>query len=252
MQFRARIHIFGNASSPAVADFCLRYAAEDHGPEPTEDIAEPDLAADYMRSAFYVDDGLGCAATPQEDVDTLKGARALLGKYKVRLHKIVANSPKVLAAFPASELAEDLLEVDLEDAPQQRTLGVTWDVARDCFLVKISPSPRPFTKRGILGVVNSVYDPLGFVAPVVLAAASSNGPSSPTRPTPDGTTLSRTASAPTGTHGKESCRLLTASRSPGAWWTPTTPSSSSMSSLTPARRHWESPCTVAPSPRTTM
>ena len=42
-----------------------------------------------------------------------------------------------------------------------------WDVTNDSFHIKVSPSPRLFTKRGILGVVNAVYDPLGFVAPVV-------------------------------------------------------------------------------------
>lgn len=29
---------------------------------------------------------------------------------------------------------------------------------------------RPMTRRGILSVVNSIYDPLGFLAPVVLPA----------------------------------------------------------------------------------
>lgn len=39
----------------------------------------------------------------------------------------------------------------------------------DVFLISITLPDRPFAKRGILSVVNSLYDPLGIAAPVSLA-----------------------------------------------------------------------------------
>ena len=40
----------------------------------------------------------------------------------------------------------------------------------DTFQFKIEVQQKPCTRRGILSVINSVYDPLGFLAPFVLPA----------------------------------------------------------------------------------
>ena len=47
-------------------------------------------------------------------------------------------------------------------------MGIVWNVQEDTFVVWTNVPNHPFTRRGILGVVNSVFDPLGFVSPVVL------------------------------------------------------------------------------------
>ena len=41
---------------------------------------------------------------------------------------------------------------------------------RDTFGFKISLRDKPSTRRGILSIVSSIYDPLGFVAPFILPA----------------------------------------------------------------------------------
>ena len=45
-----------------------------------------------------------------------------------------------------------------------------WDVEKDAFLFKVREPHQPPTKRGILSAVSSLYDPMGFVCPVVLEA----------------------------------------------------------------------------------
>ena len=40
----------------------------------------------------------------------------------------------------------------------------------DAFTFKVVPKDKPFTRRGILSVTSSVYDPLGLVSPVVVSA----------------------------------------------------------------------------------
>ena len=61
-------------------------------------------------------------------------------------------------------------DLDLDDTPVERTLGVYWDVGRDCFVFKVAKMDRECTKRGILSQVSSVFDPLGMLAPFVMRA----------------------------------------------------------------------------------
>ena len=66
--------------------------------------------------------------------------------------------------------AKATLDLDLEKLPVERILGVQWDVKKDALLFKVREPHQPPTKRGILSAVNSLYDPMGFVCPVVLEA----------------------------------------------------------------------------------
>ncbi|XP_061186136.1 uncharacterized protein LOC133194158 [Saccostrea echinata] len=74
--------------------------------------------------------------------------------------------------LPPDDRAKDLSDVDLHlnVAPFQRSLGLMWNVMSDTFTSQFVPRVRdpPLTKRGILSCLNSLYDPLGFIAPVIL------------------------------------------------------------------------------------
>ena len=52
----------------------------------------------------------------------------------------------------------------------ERALGVQWHVTSDTFGFRIATKDKPPTRRGILSVISSIYDPLGFVAPFHLSA----------------------------------------------------------------------------------
>lgn len=73
-----------------------------------------------------------------------------------------------MRAFPAEDLAKGLKDLDLgvDCPPMQRSLGLIWDVAADVFTFQVTDSEKPFTRRGVLSTVNSLFDPLGFAAPV--------------------------------------------------------------------------------------
>jgi len=84
-----------------------------------------------------------------------------------------ATDPKFWIQFHKSrKLHQSLLDLDLEKdkLPMQRTLGLHGDMESDTFMFKVAPKDRPNTRRGILSLTSSLYDPLGFVAPVVLPA----------------------------------------------------------------------------------
>ncbi|GFQ78289.1 DUF1758 domain-containing protein [Trichonephila clavata] len=60
-----------------------------------------------------------------------------------------------------------------EDQDKQMVLGLSWDVISDELSCKLPSNidctqGKPVTKRVLLSVINSVYDPIGFTAPALL------------------------------------------------------------------------------------
>ena len=69
---------------------------------------------------------------------------------------------------PESERAADIiLDLPSEELPIERVLGIQWSVGLACFGFSIVLKDQPLTRRGVPA---SVYDPLGFLAPLVLRA----------------------------------------------------------------------------------
>jgi hypothetical protein len=74
--------------------------------------------------------------------------------------------------MPEQERAAKDRSLDLEnsDLPMQRALGVNWDAESDTLGVGVTIRDKPKTRRGIISVTSSVYDPLAMVSPFVLPA----------------------------------------------------------------------------------
>ena len=49
--------------------------------------------------------------------------------------------------------------------PKERVLGVLWNVENSTLGFKVNLKENPLTRRGVLSVLSSIYDPLGFGAP---------------------------------------------------------------------------------------
>lgn len=129
-----------------------------------------ELTRECLQMNVYIDDGLGCANSPDEAIQILSEARKALSKFNIRIHKILSNSPKVLAAFPASKRAPNLDLMNFGDVPTQYALGIAWDIVQDRFVIQTSIPTRAFTKQGILAAVNSIFDLTGVTSPVSLGA----------------------------------------------------------------------------------
>ena len=82
----------------------------------------------------------------------------------------LSNSRKVINSLPASERAAQVKDLDFDKLPIERALGVQWNISSDQFGFRIVIKDRSARRRGILSIVSSVYDPLGFVAPFILNA----------------------------------------------------------------------------------
>ncbi|KAF7650075.1 hypothetical protein LDENG_00131880 [Lucifuga dentata] len=164
VEYRVRVHVFGNSPSPAVATYGLKRSAT-HG-----EIEFGSEAKHFIFRNFYVDDGLKSLPSSSEAIDLLKAVQSMLALSNLRLHKIASNSKEVMQAFPSADLAKDLkdLELDTDILPVQRSLGLSWNIQSDKFTFHVAVGERPFTRRGVLTTVNSLFDPLGLVAPITV------------------------------------------------------------------------------------
>ena len=70
--------------------------------------------------------------------------------------------------IPESERAKDHGCHEFESSLDTRVLGVQWKYQTDEFVFDIQVPQRPLTRRGLPSAVSSLFDPLGFVAPVTL------------------------------------------------------------------------------------
>ena len=127
-------------------------------------------SADFIQHDFYVDDGLKSVKTEDEAIMLIRNTRAICASAGLHLHKFVSNSRSVLAEIPPEDQAKNIQNLDLtfEDLPIERALGISWCIESDTFQFRINLQDKPLTRRGILSTVSSIYDPLGFAAPVVL------------------------------------------------------------------------------------
>ena len=164
--YRMKVYIFGATCSPSVANFALRKTAEDNRSDFTSEACEAVL------NNFYVDDCL--VSTPDEDsaIRLVTQITKLLQRGGFHITKWVSNSDLVYKSVPE----EDRAPIGPESLPLAtaltqgtRALGLLWSTETDefHFMFNYSSESRA-TRRQMLSIVNSVYDPLGFLVPVML------------------------------------------------------------------------------------
>lgn len=128
-------------------------------------------AAQVLRKSIFVDDILtghdsvkSAQALQQELIDLLA-----LGGFQ--LSKWTSNSPQLLEQFPDDQCD---MPKDFDIRPESnsiKVLGIQWIPQRDEFTYRISlPPMTQSTKRSILSTVASLYDPNGWVTPVIFRA----------------------------------------------------------------------------------
>ncbi|XP_053391269.1 uncharacterized protein LOC128554075 [Mercenaria mercenaria] len=154
------VHVFGNSPSPAIATYALRKSVED---------ADEDVKS-FVSNEFYVDDAFTSLPNVHEAVDLVKKTQKVLARSNIVLHKVASNKGEVVSAFSQDQLAKGFKDLDLKQdtLPTQRSLGLLWDMDKDTFLFEVSSEFKPFTRRGVISVVNSLFDPIRFLAPITI------------------------------------------------------------------------------------
>ena len=91
----------------------------------------------------------------------------MLSKAGFALHKWLSNKSEVMKHFSEMPRMDSSKPISDKSQMMLRILDVRWDVGSDRFRMQVDPSVKEFTRRGLLSMVSSIFDPLGFVAPIL-------------------------------------------------------------------------------------
>lgn len=78
----------------------------------------------------------------------------------------------MLSVIPKEHRSKNFKELDLNRNKllAERTLGLQCCIESDTFKFKFNIKNKPHTRRGLLSMIGSVYNPLGFLAPFTIPA----------------------------------------------------------------------------------
>ena len=162
--YKMCVHLFGGTWSPSCCTYAVRRTVEESGSKYDEEISRA-----VLRN-LYVDDCLKSLESVDAAVRTVSGMKGLLGEGGFNLTKWTSNNKDVLEQIPEADRSKNAKDLNLCALPAERALGVYWNVESDMFSYKVNEKTKPLTKRGVLSVASSVYDPLGFIGPFILKA----------------------------------------------------------------------------------
>ncbi|XP_075167412.1 uncharacterized protein LOC142239506 [Haematobia irritans] len=155
---------FGVNSAPFLAIRTLLQLAYDS--------AETHPAASrILQKEIYVDDILSGGHDINSAIDSLCQLRALLNSAGFPLKKITSNTPEVLNSVPKDCLLDSNF-LKFNETSSAKTLGIQWNALTDQFSYQIdviSPSEQ-ITKRQILSAASKLFDPAGWISPIIVQA----------------------------------------------------------------------------------
>ncbi|XP_055715164.1 uncharacterized protein LOC129809379 [Phlebotomus papatasi] len=161
-EYRLNTVTYGTAPATYLSVKVLMQLAEDEG-------AQFSAAVAAIKD-FYVDDVMTGADTVEGALQIQNELINLLQKGGMNLRKWTSNKPELLANLSEEQIEAKYLQ--LTENETLTALGVGWDPNTDQFSYKIKPTPRSgqMDKRIILSDLASIYDPIGWLAPVTIRA----------------------------------------------------------------------------------
>lgn len=152
---------YGTAPASFLATRCLLQLANDNSKEYPR-------ASEIISRDFYVDDLL----TGSDHLETARCLQdeiiSILSQACFSLHKWCSNDSSLISSVP--EEKREIQSLYSFKSGSIRTLGIVWDFNNDVlrFGINLKPIKGRFTKRNVLSIIASIYDPLGLLGPVVM------------------------------------------------------------------------------------
>lgn len=154
---------YGTRAAPYLATKCLQKLAE-------ENTVRYPLAAKFLLENFYVDDGLGGADSLVTTLQLQEQLTQIMKESGFNLRKWCANHPQLLRNIPQGDL-EVNLDFENTKADSIKTLGLTWLPKDDKLCVKVNVEAiKRITKRSVTSDLARLFDPLGILSPIIVAA----------------------------------------------------------------------------------
>ncbi|XP_058798326.1 uncharacterized protein LOC131668288 [Phymastichus coffea] len=169
-EFECTCLIFGAASSPTSAIFIKNKNAQRYAK------SKP-LAVQGIIDDSYMDDLISSQKSDSTAVEFIQGVIKINSEAGFQMHGWASNKSEVINKALNIEDSPKSGQTSLGKTENERVLGMYWDTETDelKFNVKLAKIPiqilrgqRIPTKREVLSVIMSIYDPLGLIAPFTL------------------------------------------------------------------------------------
>ena len=164
VDLRMNVFPFGLTCSPSCSSFALKKTARDNLTKADKQTLET------VKNNFYVDDMLKSCASADEANQLIQQLQTLLRSGGFHLTKFASNSSMALRSVSENDRVEGTIPLNSQNDTTQQALGVTWNTVTDDLRVRMNVHERPFTRRGLLSAVSTIFDVLGIVQPFVLPA----------------------------------------------------------------------------------
>ncbi|XP_055903018.1 uncharacterized protein LOC129939152 [Eupeodes corollae] len=171
--YQMRAMIFGATCSPSLAQHVKNTNAmqfKDENPRAVTAITE----------RHYVDDYVDSFETEEDAIDVVKQVVWIHQKGNFELANFVSNSERVLKELGVLDEVNRIVDVNVDVCDKrERILGMHWNTTKDAFVfsfqfhkvsLDILTGVRTPTKREMLSVIMSIFDPFGFLAHFVISA----------------------------------------------------------------------------------
>lgn len=162
--YRLKTVTYGTAAATYLATKTLQQLAKDEA-------TRYPIGSNIALKDFYVDDLLSGANTIAEANIAQKELRELLSRGGFNLRKWASNNTTILEELPENLKETGLHSIKFDETI--KTLGLLWNSVTDTFQFKVSLKPetkQDISKRTILSESSRLFDPLGWLAPVVIQA----------------------------------------------------------------------------------
>lgn len=154
---------FGTSSAPCTAILTIHQIAEDEK-------SNFPLAYHVLKHEIYVDDVQSGKNTVKETLVLRDQVIGALDSAGMKLRKWASNDIRILEGIPA-EHQSNSNSLQLHNQDTIKILGMFWLPNNDCFKFKLKfDLPKIITKRSVLSTIARLYDPLGYITPVIIVA----------------------------------------------------------------------------------
>ncbi|XP_011548524.3 uncharacterized protein LOC105380630 isoform X1 [Plutella xylostella] len=158
---------FGLKCAPYIATRCLTQLAN-------ENKGEYPLASAAIQHDFLMDDYVHGDDDERRLAETSVQVDRILSTANFKLRKWKSNSKTILNEVSHSTTHDTYITTPIgqDNNNTHKVLGIVWDNNEDrlSYRLKREPMSKSITKRYVLSIASSIYDPLGMLGPVIIIA----------------------------------------------------------------------------------
>ncbi|XP_017468636.1 PREDICTED: uncharacterized protein LOC108360729 [Rhagoletis zephyria] len=163
--FVMTVMTFGATCSPSSAQYVKNLNAEEFR-------SSHPRAVECIVDNHYVDDMLDSVDTEEEAIRLARDVSFVHEKGGFHIRNWHSNSEKVLRALKTNNMEGEVSLNSDEEMPAEKVLGLWWVTQEDCFTFRVARNhknknlllnDRCPTKREVLSIVMSIFDPLGLL-----------------------------------------------------------------------------------------